>query len=105
MADIFDKLIDSNPDLALTMLETEPGSILNKIKTIITDAGINEGIYTMMRKDVLHGNFNVIYLDQRLVGNDAQRKKAAEELDKIRQLCVTQKNQGRSTGQLLFRAI
>lgn len=86
---LFDKLLSERPDLSLIMLETtDPHTVLFRVKQIILDAGIDEFIFKMMRQDIVRGNFSVMYLDDRIVGDDKRRIKAKKELEKVRKTCI-----------------
>ena len=86
---LFDKLLSERPDLSLIMLEaTDPHTVLFRVKQIILDAGIDEFIFKMIRQDIVRGNFSVMYLDDRIVGDDKRRIKAKKELEKVRKTCI-----------------
>jgi hypothetical protein len=72
------------------------------IKQKIKDAGIDNFFYQAMENDILKGNFSVIYLDDRMVGEDKKRLKLKKELNQIREQCAKMKNSGKDTFEILF---
>jgi len=77
-------------------------NVLTRVKEIIKEAGIDTFFYQTMEDDILKGNFSVMYLDDRMVGEDKKRIKAQKELNKLRATCVKMKNEGKETFEILF---
>ena len=77
-------------------------NVLDRVKDIITEAGIDSFFYNTMENDILKGNFSVIYLDSRMVGEDKKRIKAQKELNKVRATCVKMQQEGKETFDILF---
>lgn len=89
------ELLVTHPALFAAMLENGAGwNLLNEIRKEIVNAGISEYIFDLMRNDIVKGNFSVIYLDDRIVGDDPARIKAKKWLDKIRKSCFELRNKG-----------
>lgn len=69
-------------------------SLLREVKNQLDYGGFDGHIYTLMEKDILRGNFDVIYVDARIVGEDPKRKKVRKRLEKIRIESNKMKNSG-----------
>lgn len=93
---IYERIRETCPEIALELFEQQlEWTVLKEVKRIILNAGIDVGIYEMMKRDIIAGNFDVIYLDDRVVGDDPKRLKAKKELNRIRTAC----NQRKACGQ------
>ena len=77
-------------------------NILLTVQRIIRDANIDDFIYQCMKPELMKGNFNVLYLDSRVVGEDKARIKAQKELARIRRMSNKRKEAGETIIQLLF---
>lgn len=77
--------------------------VLTEIRSILCEAGIDEFIYEGMENDILKGNFDVIYLDDRLVYGDKKREKVQKRLDSLRIFLNQKKKEGYSVFQILFQ--
>lgn len=69
-------------------------SLLREVKKQLDYGGFDGHIYTLMEKDILRGNFDVIYVDARIVGDNPKRQKAQKRLEKIRIESNRMKNSG-----------
>lgn len=69
-------------------------SLLREVKKQLDYGGFDVHIYTLMEKDILRGNFDVIYVDARIVGEDPKRMKTQKRLEKIRIESNKMKNSG-----------
>lgn len=100
---IYERIRETCPEIALELFEQQlDNTILKVVRRTILDAGIDAGIYEMMRRDILAGNFDVIYLDDRVVGDDKRRLKAKKELDRIRTACNHRKACGHAITDILI---
>lgn len=100
---MFDTMLHDHPVLAEAMLEAHgPNTVLFQVECVLRKAGIDEFIFDMMKNDIVRGNFSVMYLDDRIVGNDKARIKAKKELDRIRTACVKMQQEGHSLSQILI---
>lgn len=70
--------------LMITGSDMSTFSLLREVKKQLDYGGFDSRIYTLMEKDILRGNFDVIYVDARIVGEDPKRKKVQKRLEKIR---------------------
>lgn len=66
------------------------------------DCGIDMFFYESIKKDVLKGNFDVLYLDDRMVGEDKKRIKLQKYMNKVRAHCNKRKNAGDSAYRIVF---
>ena len=69
-------------------------SLLREVKKQLDYGGFDVHIYTLMEKDILRGNFDVIYVDARNVGEKPKRMKAQTRHEKIRIETNKMKNSG-----------
>lgn len=100
---IYEKIRETCPEIALELFEQQlDWTVLKEVKRIILGAGIDSGIYEMMRRDILKGIFDVIYLDDRVVGDDLKRLNAKKELDRVRTACNRRKACGESITDILI---
>lgn len=85
----------ANPVVYEAMLlgRIEP-SVLTTVRKILEDCGFSPWFYQTMERSVLKGNFDVLYLDARVVGDDPKRLKAQKELARIRKGCNELKAKG-----------
>lgn len=51
---------------------------------------------------LLNGNYDVLYFDARMVGEDKKRIEAQKQLEKIRAYLCKEKNKGRHPFEILF---
>ena len=99
---VINKLCNENPRLFSTLLSGCQGwNLLTEIRNEILNAGISEGVYTLMETSIVKGNFDVIYLDDRVVGADPKRMKAKRRLEQIRSTCFRLKNEGWTSAAIL----
>lgn len=59
-------------------------SLLRTVKNILNKAGFSDWLYASMEGELLKGNFDVLYLDSRIVGDDPAKLKAQRQIEKIR---------------------
>lgn len=99
------KLYEENQTATIALIRANNisfrGNSLSFINKTILDAGIDSFIYESMEKEILRGNFDVIYLDDRLVTNK-KREKAQKALIQIRESLNKRKNQGFDVFEILF---
>lgn len=99
---IYERIREACPEVALELFEQQlEWSVLKEVKRTIIEAGIDAGVYEMMRRDILNGNFDVIYLDDRVVGDDPKRLKAKKKLDRVRTACNRRKACGDTITDIL----
>lgn len=83
-------------------MQTMARCTLFNIKQTILDAGIDIFIFDSMKKDLINGNFGVLYLDDRIVGEDKKRQKAQKLFNRLRKQLNTLKNNGVSPLQIIL---
>lgn len=99
------ELYNENSTAFKSLIKTEVvgmQNVLETIENIIINAGIDKFIYTVMEDDILKGNFDVIYLDDRIIGEDKKRIKAKKELNRIRCALLKMKHEGKEIFEILF---
>lgn len=69
--------------LMITGSDMSTFSLLREVKKQLDYGGFDSRIYTLMEKDILRGNFDVIYVDARIVGEDPKRKKYKKDSKKF----------------------
>ncbi len=79
-------------------------SLLREIKKQLDYGEFDECIYSLMERDVLRGNFDVIYIDARIVGNNPKRQKAQKQLEKLRIKSNIMKNSGVPLEKIIMSA-
>lgn len=72
-----------------------------EVKQVIKNAGIDESIYIMMKDDIIKGNFSVMYLDDRIVGDNKKRIVAQKRMNQIRSGCFAELRSGRTIEDIL----
>jgi len=77
-------------------------NVLTTIRNAIVNAGIDEMIYKFMEDDILKGNFSVIYLDDRVIGEDKKRQAVKKQLEKLRGTLSGMRNEGIPIFEILF---
>ena len=69
-------------------------SLLQQVQKMLNDCGFDLWFYQTMEGPLLRGNFDVLYLDDRVVGNNPKRMKAQKEMARIRKECNRLKAEG-----------
>jgi len=99
------RLYDEKPDLCLVMIDVAMSvqlTPLNEIQLICEKANLDPFFFETIKKSLINGNFDVLYLDDRMVGDDPKRIKAQKELQKIKSDFYKQRKNGKHTFEILL---
>ena len=100
MDKINELLLKQNPNIACVMYESCNFGLLFSLRRILDNAGLSH-YFDMMKSSVVKGNFDVMYLDSRVIGEDKKREKAAKQLTELRELCNKNKLAGKPLSWIL----
>ena len=100
------RLYEEAPEIFKASLEgTESMRVIgiySDIKDVFRKAEIDEFFFNTIINSLLNGNYDVLYLDTRMVGENKKRIDAQKQLEKIRAYLYKEKNKGRHPFEILF---
>lgn len=106
-AKVLTKLKETNDICFNSMItvSTQVTGGLNVLKILNDEfkkANIDTFFYSSIEKELLNGNFSVLYLDNRMVGQDKKRKALQSKLNKFRSQMIKMQLEGKTTMDILF---
>jgi len=100
------RIYEKTPEVFKTSLDgTEPiyaVGVYGDIKEVFRKAEIDSFFFRTIVDSLLNGNYDVLYFDARMVGEDKKRIEAQKQLEKIRAYLYKEKNKGRHPFEILF---
>lgn len=85
-------ILVEHPDLFVAILEGIDMGVLASLRRILSTVNL-EHLYSLMKNDIIKGNFSVMYIDARLQ-TDKTRQMVAKAIDLMRAKCVRSYNAG-----------
>lgn len=99
------RLYEEAPEVFKASLEGTDAyatGVYGDIKDIFRKAEIDSFFFRTIVSSLLNGNYDVLYLDARMVGEDKKRIEAQKQLEKMRAYLYKERNKGRHPFEILF---
>lgn len=78
-------------------------NFLSELKRQFAECNIDSFFFETIKKDLLKGNFDVLYLDDRMVGEDKKRLKLQKWLVKAKSQMYKMQKQGLTTLEIILK--